>query len=194
MTKRVLSESDIAYSGTCSPCFYTDSIPSGCSERVDFVFEHPDGRRQRIRKVSLVQTQRGAEEFERELRQALLDGSRKERKEAPRFAAFAEEFLEDRDARHRSLQGEEARLGAQGEVVNNHLTMLRKALSVAIDWELHPLVPEVRWMKGPQRCVPPEIKLTSRGSHLRAAANLMGAASRQAGCPRSNSVGRHHPR
>ena len=61
---------------------------------VDFVFEHPDGRHERIRKVSPVQTRRGAEQYERELRQALLDGSRKERKEAPRFAAFAQEFLE----------------------------------------------------------------------------------------------------
>src|SRR5439155_8104245 len=61
---------------------------------VDFVFEHPDGRHERVRKVSPVQTRRGAEQYERELRQALLDGSRKERKEAPRFAEFAQEFLD----------------------------------------------------------------------------------------------------
>jgi len=61
---------------------------------VDFVFEHPYGRHERIRTVSPVQTRRGAEQYERELRQVLLDGSRKERKEAPRFAAFAQEFLE----------------------------------------------------------------------------------------------------
>ena len=51
----------------------------------DFVFEHADGRHKRVRKVSPAQTWRSAEQYERELRQALLDGSRKERKEAPRF-------------------------------------------------------------------------------------------------------------
>jgi hypothetical protein len=38
-------------------------------------FELADGKRERVRKVSPVQTRRGAEEFERQIRQALLDGS-----------------------------------------------------------------------------------------------------------------------
>jgi integrase len=59
---------------------------------VDVDFQHPDGRRERIRKVSPVQTQRGAEKYERELRGALLDG-RHGKKEVPTFATFFEEFM-----------------------------------------------------------------------------------------------------
>ena len=39
---------------------------------VDISFEHPDGRRERVRKVPPVQTRRGAERYEREVRAALL--------------------------------------------------------------------------------------------------------------------------
>ncbi len=42
---------------------------------VDVDFELADGKRERVRKVAPVQTRRGAEEFERQVRQALLDGS-----------------------------------------------------------------------------------------------------------------------
>ena len=42
---------------------------------VDVDYEHPDGTRQRVRKVPPVQTRRGAEQYERDLRQALADGS-----------------------------------------------------------------------------------------------------------------------
>ena len=150
---------------------------------VDFVFEHPDGRHERIRKVSPVQTRRGAEQYERELRQALLDGFRKERKETPRFAAFAQEFLEVYAATNnkfstltakksafkhhllpafgrsrldeigmRDIEAYKAKKLAEGlkpKSLNNHLTILRKALSVAVDWELLSHVPKVRWLKGP---------------------------------------------
>lgn len=61
--------------------------------QVDIDFQHPDGRRQRIRRVSPVQTRRGAERYERELRQALLDGSFG-RREVPKFATFAAEWLD----------------------------------------------------------------------------------------------------
>jgi len=64
---------------------------------IDVVFRHPDGRRQRVRRVSPVQTRRGAEEYERDLRQTLLSGKygREEEidKECPRFDQFADEFL-----------------------------------------------------------------------------------------------------
>lgn len=42
---------------------------------VDVDFEKPDGTRERVRKVSPVQTKRGAEDYERQLRNSLLDGS-----------------------------------------------------------------------------------------------------------------------
>ncbi|MBI2390071.1 MAG: Arm DNA-binding domain-containing protein [Deltaproteobacteria bacterium] len=43
---------------------------------VDVDFQHADGRRERVRKISPVQTQEGAEEYERQLRAALLDPRR----------------------------------------------------------------------------------------------------------------------
>lgn len=43
---------------------------------VDFWFHHPDGRSERIRRTSPVQTRRGAEEYERQLRTALVEGRR----------------------------------------------------------------------------------------------------------------------
>ena len=61
---------------------------------VDVVFEHPDGREERVRKVSPVQTRRGDEQYERDLRAALLSGEygRKEA-ESPTLKEFAQEFL-----------------------------------------------------------------------------------------------------
>jgi integrase len=55
----------------------------------------PDGRTKSIRKVSPVQTRRGAERYERELRAQLLSGTRKEgsNKKIPTLEGFAEEFL-----------------------------------------------------------------------------------------------------
>ncbi|MEE8408471.1 MAG: tyrosine-type recombinase/integrase [Myxococcota bacterium] len=62
---------------------------------IDVNFTHPDGRGQRVRKVSPVQTRRGAEAYERELRAALLAGTHR-RKEAPvpTLQQFAKEFLD----------------------------------------------------------------------------------------------------
>ena len=75
---------------------------------VHIEYTSPTGSQQTIRKVSPVQTKRGAEQFEREVRQALLDGSiGKEQTQtqtresepvpepgqAPTFAEFAAEFL-----------------------------------------------------------------------------------------------------
>ena len=61
---------------------------------VDVVFQHPDGRRTRVKKKSPVQTRRGDEQYERDLRAALLSGEygRKEA-ESPTLKEFAQEFL-----------------------------------------------------------------------------------------------------
>ncbi|TSC23284.1 site-specific integrase [Corallococcus sp. Z5C101001] len=65
--------------------------------QVDFVFQHSDGRRQRVVKFSPVQTRRGAEQYERELRNALLNGTfgkeKKSEEQAHTLAKFAERFL-----------------------------------------------------------------------------------------------------
>ncbi len=58
---------------------------------VDVDLQHPDGRRTRIRKVSPVPTRRGAEQYERELRQALAVGTYREEREVLTFKEFVEE-------------------------------------------------------------------------------------------------------
>ena len=64
---------------------------------VHVVHTWPDGRKQTIRKVSPMQTKRGAEQYERELRKQLVSGQWKEdakqRRQTPTLAEFAEEFL-----------------------------------------------------------------------------------------------------
>lgn len=62
---------------------------------VDITFEHPDGRQERVRKVSPLQSRRGAEQYERQLRQALLDSTygREEAEPAPKLKEFVDEFI-----------------------------------------------------------------------------------------------------
>lgn len=63
---------------------------------VDIVYEHPNGSLEpRIRKVSPIQTKRGSEAYEREIRQLLASGQyRKEvQKEVPTLEAFQEVYL-----------------------------------------------------------------------------------------------------
>jgi site-specific recombinase XerD len=63
---------------------------------VDFWLEHPDGKRERVRKRSPIQTKRGAEEYESRLRQELINGTHQEVKQqsaTPTVASFEKEFL-----------------------------------------------------------------------------------------------------
>ena len=65
---------------------------------VDINFEHPDGRRERVRKVPPVQTKRGAEHYEREIRALLLAGKygkKEETREVPTLQGFKERFIDD---------------------------------------------------------------------------------------------------
>ena len=88
---------------------------------IDVVFRHPDGRRQRVRRVSPVQTRRGAEEYERSVRQALLTSKfeRKEEaeKECPRFDRFAGEFLNT----YAVANNKPSEVSAKRVNLNNHL-------------------------------------------------------------------------
>lgn len=59
---------------------------------VDFRHQHADGRPERIRKRSPVQTKAGAQAYEHQLRTALLAPVRLN-KEVPKFAAYADEFM-----------------------------------------------------------------------------------------------------
>lgn len=73
--------------------------------RIDIKYKHPDGRLTRVRKVAVVQTKRGAQQEEQQIRLALLNGTyRREEepkpKEIPKFSDFAEECLRTYFASH----------------------------------------------------------------------------------------------
>ena len=157
---------------------------------VDVCIESPDGSRQRVRKVSPVQSRRGAERYERDLRWELLWGRRdagggdEESKETPTVAEFAPEFLTDYaevNNKPSEVHSKESCLrvhlvpwfgrtrldavkmrdidrykraklkaGLSPKSINNHLTVLRKMLVVAVDWEVIETVPRIRWLRVPK--------------------------------------------
>ncbi len=86
---------------------------------VHIEFTHPDGRRQRVRKVSPVQTRRGAQRYERELREALLAGAYgKEQPElAPIFADFADEFVDN----YAKVNNKYSSVESKRSILANHL-------------------------------------------------------------------------
>lgn len=63
--------------------------------RVDVVWHHPDGRVERIRKRSPVNTARGAEQYERDLRNSLAAGTYGKRRpmDHPTLSAFRERYF-----------------------------------------------------------------------------------------------------
>ena len=63
---------------------------------IDINYEHPDGQIERVRKVSPVQSRRGAEQHERSIRQALVDGTygKKEKQPTPTVAEFWKDFYD----------------------------------------------------------------------------------------------------
>jgi integrase len=84
---------------------------------VDVKFQHPDGRVERVRKASPVNTRRGAEQYERELRQALLNGTYgKEKKEVPTLEQFQERFLTYSENNNKPSQ-----VYAKRGILKNHL-------------------------------------------------------------------------
>lgn len=151
---------------------------------VDVDFELADGKRERVRKVAPVQTRRGAEEFERQVRQALLDGSyfkpAEEAKEVPTFDGFRDRFLTYSEVNNKpstvyakrwmlklhlspffgsrklaeigpaEIEAFKAKKLAEGQSkrsINNHLTALRKVLSLAAEWDVIPKAPKVKGFK-----------------------------------------------
>jgi integrase len=86
---------------------------------VDVKFQHPDGRVERVRKASPVNTRRGAEQYERELRQALLGGSYNRREaepEVPTVRNFTERFLT-----YSSNNNKASTLAAKRQLLDSHL-------------------------------------------------------------------------
>jgi integrase len=84
--------------------------------RVDFMFEHPSGKLERVRKVSPVNTKRGAERYEHELREAMLSGLRGQ-KEAPLLEAFAEDFMKV----HAKAENKPSEQAKKRQLLDKHL-------------------------------------------------------------------------
>ncbi len=64
---------------------------------IDVVDEHPDGRRERLRRVSHAKTEKGAEREEAEWREEMRSGRRSERQKSetvPTLTEFAPQFIE----------------------------------------------------------------------------------------------------
>jgi integrase len=170
---------------------------------VDVKLELPDGSVRRIRKASPVNTRRGAEQYERELRQALLSRTYdKPRAPVPTLGQFQERFLlhaetnnkrstlkGKRDILRRHLlpafertrlseigpyqleqyKASKLREGLNPKTINNHLTALRKLLSLAAEWGELDQVPRVAWMKVPE--APTDFLSFEEAERLEAAAD-----------------------
>jgi integrase len=91
---------------------------------VDVDFTSPDGAEKRVRKTPPVQTRRGAEEYERQLRTSLLDGSyvanqEEQENPVPTLEAFSKEFF--RALRNQQKPPKESTLAEYQAVFNKHL-------------------------------------------------------------------------
>ena len=145
-----------------------------------------DGRLRRVRKITPTQTRRAAEKFEHQIRAELMEADDREvpaLPEAPRFAAFAEQFVSTyavTNNKHAEVISKRKILrvhlvpafgdlrldqvglaeieefkagkltaGLAKKTINNHLTVLRKLLSTAVEWRLLSMVPPIRWLRAP---------------------------------------------
>lgn len=95
---------------------------------IDVKFQHADGRIERVRKASPVNTRRGAEQYERDLRQSLLSGKYgKEEKPVPTLAEFAKDFLAYCETNNKPSTLESRKLSLRKHIVPalGHLRMDR---------------------------------------------------------------------
>jgi integrase len=104
---------------------YKDPKTGKASEvwTVDIKWKHLDGRIERVRKVSPVNTRRGAEKYEADIREALLAGTWGKEVEAapeetvPTLEAFANDFIDDyAEAKNKASEVESKR-----SILRNHL-------------------------------------------------------------------------
>jgi integrase len=75
---------------------YLDKLPGGKERyRVDVTFTHADGKVTRVKKVSPIQTKRGAEQYERDIRTALANGTwgKRRAEDVPLLEAFRERYF-----------------------------------------------------------------------------------------------------
>ncbi|EDM79632.1 site-specific recombinase, phage integrase family protein [Plesiocystis pacifica SIR-1] len=94
---------------------------------IDVQFQHPDGRIERIRRRSPVNTRRGAQQYEREVRSALLSGTyqkgdttRQEPKQepCPSFAQFASQFIDN----YATVNNKPSSVRSKRSMLEHHLT------------------------------------------------------------------------
>ena len=83
---------------------------------VDFWHEQPNGKRARVRERSPVNTKRGAEQHERDLR-AAFQNPRQKAKEVPTFKAFSEEFM----STYARTNNRESEQEGKQSILNRHL-------------------------------------------------------------------------
>lgn len=81
--------------------------------QVDVDYESPDGKRTRIRKVSPVQTRRGAEEYERQVRDDLLMGRYGHKRNVPTFdtwfnGRYWREWVVARKNKHSTMESKKS--------------------------------------------------------------------------------------
>ena len=84
---------------------------------VDVKFQHANGTIERVRKASPVDTRRGAEQYERQIRESILSGTfGKEVIEIPTLATFAERFLE-----HALTNNKPSTAKSKADILRKHL-------------------------------------------------------------------------
>ena len=97
---------------------------------VDVKMRLANGETKRVRRVSPVQTKRGAEQFERQLRADLLNGdpaaSREETVECPTLESFASEFL----ANYVEANNKPSEVAAKRRIIKLHLTPVFGSLRI----------------------------------------------------------------
>jgi integrase len=85
--------------------------------RVDFIFEHPSGRMERVRKVSPVNTKRGAERYEHELCEAMLSGLRNTARDIPTLANFSKDFVQT----YAKAENKPSEVAKKEQILRKHL-------------------------------------------------------------------------
>ncbi len=146
---------------------------------------NPDGSKGKpIRRKSPIQTRRGAEAFERQLRQQLVAGTwNTQKKEVPTVEQFSPDFLSEARTHNKASTFEEKekilerhliptfgshrldRIGIRDvdrfkaaqleaelgpKTINNHLTVLQRMLSLALEYELIDRVPPIKRLRVPE--------------------------------------------
>ncbi|NVJ20663.1 site-specific integrase [Myxococcus sp. AM011] len=165
--------------------------------QVDFVFQHADGRKQRVVKFSPVQTRRGADAYERDLRTALLNGTfGKEKKPGegsaltlakftPRFLTYSENNNKQSTVISKRQVLEDHILPFFGEVpldaiglaeIEDFKALMRKKKSASRAWKLTASKQAIRKRKNVE---PKALSLKTINNVLTVLSKLLGVAVEQ---------------